>query len=233
MNKLTQICSSYLQAHGLEGQKGAHRKPRPAIALARQWGTPLAEVEALLMKRLNPPKAEPCDVWTLFDDNLVRHVLREHHLPEVLERAMPEDRAPRADEFWREILMDEPSQWDLVQKTNDTIYRLAKRGGCVLVGRGAPWITRGLHSVIRVALTGSLEMRAERIAKEQSIDRAKALKEVERHDEAGHRYLVAHFGRKAERHELFDLILNSDHLSPELIADILHSVLLERVKKMN
>jgi len=232
MNKFTQVCSSYLQAQGLEGHLAAHHKPRPAIALARQWGTPLTEVECLLMKRLNPPKADPCEAWALFDDNLVQHVLREHHLPEVLARAMPEDRAPRVDEFWREILMDEPSQWDLVQKTNDTIYRLAKRGGCVLVGRGAPWLTRGLHGVIRVALTGSIEARAERVAKEQSIDMAKALKEVERHDEAGHRYLAAHFGRKAERHEWFDIILNSDHLSPALIADILHNVLLERAKKM-
>lgn len=231
MNKpgyLNQACEGYVRSQGLGDHGVGHGKKRPTLALVRQWGTPMEEVETLLMAQLNA-SPKPGGDWVLFDDNLVRHVLREHNLPQLLERAMPEDRAPKADEFWREVITAEPSQWDLVQKTNDTLYRLAKRGGCVLVGRGAPWIAHDLPGVVRAAITGSPRHRADRLRHSKQITPEQARKEVAEHDHAAHRYLAAHFGRNVDDYGSFDLVVNSDHLSPVVIADLLYRVVMDRM----
>jgi cytidylate kinase len=214
---LAQTCGAYLQAQGLEGAVAKPRRHLPALAIDRDPGTPMAEIESRLLERLRSTDAG----WTLFDDNLVSHVLREHHLPEVLARAMPEDRAPPVQEFWRELLAAEPPQWELVQKTNDTLYRLAKRGGCILVGRAAPWVTRGLPHVLRAALTGSPRLRARRIASQEGLEWPRAEEEIRRRDEARHHYITAHFGRGTDTRDGFDLVIDTDHLSPDCIADIL------------
>jgi len=223
---VVQICGAYLQAHGLEGQSAKPRPRLPTLALDRLAGTPLAEIEQILLSRLQRSEAS----WTLFDDNLVTYVLQEHHLPEILARAMPEDRAPPVQEFWRELLAAEPPQWELVQKTNDTLYRLAKRGGCILVGRAAPWITRGLPHVVRASLTGSLTARARRLASTEGLEFAQAEKEVLRRDEARHHYLTAHFGRGAEDAPVFDLIIDTDRLSPACMAEILAKALEDQIR---
>lgn len=212
-----QTCAAYILAHGLEGAGAKHTRQLPALAIDRDPGTPMAEIESRLMERLRCQD----EAWTLFDDNLVSYILREHHLPEVLARAMPEDRAPPVHEFWRELLAAEPPQWELVQKTNDTLYRLAKRGGCILVGRAAPWVTRGLPHVLRVALTGSPRLRAQRIASQEGLEWHRAEEEIRRRDEARHHYITAHFGRGADTRDDFDLVIDTDRLSPDAIADIL------------
>jgi cytidylate kinase len=197
-----------------------------SIAIGRQAGTPVAAVEAALMRQLNPEGKPPA--WTLFDETLVRQVLADHHLPEVLARAMPEDRAPRVDEFWREFLGGQPPQWELVEKTNDTIYRLAKRGGAVLVGRGAPWLTRSLTHVVKVSLTGSIARRSMRLAEEEGGDQVRARGEILRRDEGVARYLTAHFGQSALEQGVFDVVVQTDDFSPEAVASIIVTAVRDR-----
>lgn len=230
MTPMAQVCGAYLRAQGLEGRAGPQGVPRVSVAVDRQAGTPLAAVEAGLMRLLNPAGPQGPG-WMLFDDALVHQVLLEHHLPDVLARVMPEDKAPRVDEFWREFLGGQPPQWELVQKTNDTIYRLAKRGGVVLVGRGAAWLTRDLPQVVKVALVGSSARRAGRLAEEEGGDRSRALAEVARRDEAAQRYLAAHFGRAALEGGWHDLVVNTDETGPETVAAVIHRVVEERAAR--
>ena len=74
--------------------------------------------------------------------------------------------------------------------------------------------------VLRVLVTGSPETRATRVAKADSIDVKKASKAVADSDVRRAQYLRRFYGVVEERPTHYDLVLNSDTLSFELMSDL-------------
>lgn len=222
-----QICTAYLQAH-----LGPSRKTKPgglpAVAITRSAGLPMAQLEEAIVKRLNETVPGDAPGWVIFDDNLVDQVLRDAHLPADLASHMPEDRFPRVQDILSEIFLHTPTNWELFEKNNDTIFRLAKLGHCILVGRGAGYVTRSLPNVLKLNLTAPLDFRVCHVANTEGISLEVAQRRVEEKDQAIHRYLVAHFGRDALDDEGLDLSINVARLSPGAVADLVATAVLDR-----
>jgi cytidylate kinase len=219
-------CAAYVKAQ-LALPARSNRPQRPALAIARQAGTRVAAIEKILLDRLNAD-SPPDEHWMLFDDRLVQQVLEDHHLPRQLAAHMPEDHYPRVQDLLSEVFLHTPYNWELFELTNDTIVRLARLGHCILVGRGATWVTRHMPHVLKVFLIGSLPLRVRAYAREHHLDDIEAARRVARTDQAIQRYLAAHFGTEALDASHADLVINTDHLNDAAVAAAITGALWER-----
>ncbi len=199
-----------------------------AVTLSRQAGAGAWIVARELAARLDQ-RAPAEDVkWTVFDKELVEHVLENHNLPKKLVSFMPEDRVSMLEDMVTELLGLHPPSWNLVRATSDTILRLAAVGNVILIGRGANVITMKLPHMVHVRLVGSLEKRIERVMEYLKLERKAAVEFVEKADRGHHRYLREHFKVEIDNPLLYDLIINTDRVTCEQAAELIAEMLLRR-----
>ena len=105
----------------------------------------------------------------------------------------------------------------LIQKS---IHETAERGDVVIVSHAASYALAGRDDVLRVLVTASPETRAGRAAQEGSLDNKKAAKAVADSDADRAAYLRRFYSVGDELPTHYDLALNSDSLSIELMSDL-------------
>ena len=105
----------------------------------------------------------------------------------------------------------------LIQKS---IQETAERGEVVIVSHAASYALSGNVDVLRVLVTASPETRAVRAAQGDSVDGKKAAKLIADSDAARAAYVKRFYGVGDELSTHYDLVLNSDSLSIELMSDL-------------
>ena len=108
----------------------------------------------------------------------------------------------------------------LIQRS---IHEAAERGDVVIVSHAASYALAGKDNVLRVLVTASPETRAGRVAQEDSLDSKKAAKAVADDDAGRAAYLKSFYRVGDELPTHYDLALNSDSLSVELMSDLVVS----------
>jgi cytidylate kinase len=98
------------------------------------------------------------------------------------------------------------------------IDETAARGDVVIVAHAASHALAANPDVLRVLVTGSPEVRRERVAAERGLDERGAARAVEAGDAARAAYLKSFHGAKRELPTDYDLVLNTDRLSVEAAA---------------
>lgn len=200
-----------------------------AITISRETGSGAHRVADSLARQLQAFAQPGSSPWTVFDHNLIQHVLEEHNLPARLARLLPEDRISGWADAVDELLGVRPPAWTLVEQTAETILRLAKQGQVILIGRGAHVITRNLPYVFHVRLVGSLERRVAHLNEERGLSREQALTLIQQEDRGRRRYLKKYFGRDYDDPLLYDLVVNTDALSYERAARLIAEAALDRL----
>jgi cytidylate kinase len=114
-------------------------------------------------------------------------------------------------------LADPKSLRSLIQKS---IHETAERGDVVIVSHAASYALAGRRDVLRVLVTASPGTRTGRAAQEGSLDDKKAAKAVADGDVERAAYLKRFYNVGDERATHYDLALNSDSLSIELMSDL-------------
>ena len=222
------------QAHAFIG---CHLRPaaaplprlRMAVTISRQAGAGAWIVARELAARLDQCAPAGEVKWTVFDKELVEHVLDDHNLPKKLVSFMPEDRVSMLDDMVTELLGLHPPSWNLARATSDTILRLAAVGNVILIGRGANVITMKLPHMVHVRLVGSQEVRIQRVMEYLKLERRAAVEFVEKADRGHNRYLREHFKAEIDNPLLYDLIINTDRVACERAAKLIADVLLRRM----
>lgn len=222
-------CHAYLNAQfGMSAAERAaqnRRYRRTAVTLSRLCGARARGVGECLAEMLEG--AGGGGPWAVFDDELVRQVLKDHALPQRLAKFMPEDVPSLVDDALCELLGVHPSDWTMFQHTADTIYRLAAMGRVIIVGRGGNVITRHLPSVLHVRLVGCVDRRVAHMTKVMCCDEPKARAHVQKLDRARRRYVMAHFDRDIDDPLGYDLVLNTDNLSDREAARAIAGLVLK------
>ena len=216
-------CQGYIasQARRLKEKGRIAGHDPPAITISRETGAGAVTFADYLAEYLNQkfPSAE-C-AWTVFDKNLVKQVLEDHDLPARLEEFMPEDRPKHVEDAVGDMLGVHPPNWKLVEHAEDTIYRLAKMGNCILVGRGANIVTEDLPNVFRLRLVGSLEARVKRCMDFYKIAEKAARDLIKTQDRGRRRYLLAYFDRDVDDPLDYNMVINVDSFTSESLARLI------------
>jgi hypothetical protein len=177
----------------------------------------------MLARELQAHASDVAGSWMVFDRDIVERVLADHHLPARLAKFMPEDRITEIHDTLDELFGLHPATWTLVEKTGETILRLAELGNVILIGRGSNIITSRMDNAFHVRLVGALEPRVEFVQADRRMDKKAALQAVNDEDEGRKRYVKKYFHRDIDDPLLYHLVVNTPVLghaaAARLIAD--------------
>jgi hypothetical protein len=113
---------------------------------------------------------------------------------------------------------DAPTSEELRELIRAAIAETAARGDAVIVAHAASFALAGRDDVLRVLVTGSAASRAARVASERGCPDDEATRAVKDADAARANYLARFYGVSAELPSDYDLVINTDRLSPEQAA---------------
>jgi cytidylate kinase len=110
------------------------------------------------------------------------------------------------------------------------VLELAQRGNAVIVGHASQVLLAGQPGVFRVLVTGSQERRAQRVAAEEGRDLDDARKMVRESDYERKSFFKQTYAFDLLNADGYDLILNSDRLSPDAAATAVMVALAEMLE---
>jgi len=202
------ISSQVEWAKGLAPASG-HR----AVTISRQAGCGALAVAEKLANYLQAHGAPNATLWTVFDRNLIDKVLEDHGLPAYLAKYLPEDRVSEFADLIADVFGVHPSSKTVVQKTAETVRKLASAGSVILIGRGATVVTAQMPDVLHVRLIAPLEKRIQHCIEAYQMTREEARKFCPSEDDARRRYMKKYFGVEVEDPLLYHMIINTGLVS--------------------
>jgi cytidylate kinase len=223
----SELCRAFLYATEVAGSSPACGPGvGPLITLSRAAGARGTSIAAVLIRKLEADKAIPKSrPWTVFDHNLLEHVIKEHGLPEKTADYFPEDKPEEIRTTIAEMLGLHHGVYNTLVRTTETIRRLARAGNVVIVGRGGNLITGDMSCAVHIRLVGSVEKRALHFARHNGISPAQAKDEVARLDRARKRYIKTHFKKDIDDPLLYDMVFNTDEFSDAQAAEVILATL--------
>ncbi len=124
--------------------------------------------------------------------------------------------------FWEQFTLQKVRYLDFMKAA---MYRFASERNCIIIGRGAHIIFRGVPGTLRLRIIAPHEVRVARLRERLSIDEQHALQVIRQsdHDRAGyHKYFFnAIWDSSAE----FDLVVNTAGISPAETCDTVSALL--------
>jgi cytidylate kinase len=98
---------------------------------------------------------------------------------------------------------------------------LAEAGGVVIVGRAGCVVLAGRGDVLHVRVTAPEPLRCERVAAETGIDREAASARVQASDRSRAAYVRRQYKVDWNDANLYDLVVNTAHVTPETAGEII------------
>lgn len=110
---------------------------------------------------------------------------------------------------------------DIRALVRETVVQTAARGKVVIVAHAASYAIEPSPSQLRVLVTASPKTRTQRVSAKETLDEAQGLTLVKNSDAGRRHYLKRFYGVDRESPTDYDLVINTDILSPEQSADII------------
>jgi cytidylate kinase len=116
---------------------------------------------------------------------------------------------------------DQLSGSEIRALVRETIEHMAAQGNVVIVAHAASHAVAGRADALRVLVTASPEVRANRIGDSEGLDRGGAARAVKESDAARRDYLRRFYDLKDELPTQYDLVLNTDFLSVDQAVQLI------------
>jgi cytidylate kinase len=197
------------------------------LAVSRQSGSGGTSFARALARLLNG-EAPAGVLWTVFNGNLITHMLEANHLPLHLARYLPEDKVSEINASIGELVGLHPSLWVLIQKLNATIRELAQHNHVIIVGRGAKFATRDLAGGVHIRLVAPADYRAKHLAQLYDISERDAMTLNAKRDAGRRRYVKTTFNADIDDPRSYDLVLNTAEIPIPEAANIAASLVKAR-----
>jgi cytidylate kinase len=118
------------------------------------------------------------------------------------------------------------------QAVKQVIEELLQEGRVVIVGRAGQVILCDQHQVLHVRIIAPQAERARRIASEQNISIENALAQVQASDRYRRNYLKRYYQVNWDDPNLYDVTLNTAHLSNQAAVAVIQQALIEKLKNI-
>lgn len=179
------------------------------ITLSRELGSLGTEIADTLSSRLGYSK------------------LDKESLEVLLKKlGMTEPQFERDDErkpgFWEQFTLEKDRYFAFMKAA---MYRFAGEKDCIIVGRGANIIFRGIPGALKLRIIAPAKIRVARLGERLGIDEQHALRMIHQsdHDRAGyHKYFFNAFWDSPAD---YDLVVNTAAISPEETCDTVSALL--------
>lgn len=146
-------------------------------------------------------------------------------------RKMAEERGLSLEEFGKMAEEDESIDRELDERM---ISIARERDDVILDGRLTGYLTKkyGIPA-FRIYVTAEFPVRVERIAGREGKDEKTVENEILRREGSEYRRYMKYYGFDIRDRSIYDLIIESDHMSPEAMAEkVLHSAGIKHAHKI-
>jgi len=113
------------------------------------------------------------------------------------------------------------------QAVQQIMQELADQGNVVIIGRAGQQILSGWPEVLHVRVIAPRTLRIERVAVRQEISKESAFAQVEASDRRRRSYLKRFYNVQWDDPNLYDLVINTAHLTPRAAAQIIARTLFD------
>ena len=193
------------------------------ITIARSYGSGGRKMGRLLAKELG---------YEYYDREILRIASNESGISEELFRQADEKQRIPLFRIAREVYTGEvipPDSDDFISNENlfryqaKIIRELAATRNCVIVGRCANFILRGRDNVLNVFVTAPVVDCVRRVMETDGLNLEEAEKKIKKIDKRRADYFKYFTGRQWQDAALYDLCLNTGHMSEQKCVDIVRA----------
>ncbi len=191
-------------------------KPAPCFTISREFGCQAYPLAEELARRLNARVAgEP---WVIIGRQILDEVAHLSGYPvDQIEKS--QDTPSSLKSIFSMFLDHKVAEETEVFTHMRTVIRgFAKRGNCILVGRGATCVTQDLPNCIHIRLVAPLGFRCQKIMKVHNICEAEAQNYIELHQQQRDDFVKRFACDDLDDARLYHLVFNNSRMSIENIA---------------
>ena len=203
------------------------------ITIARSYGSGGRKMGKLLAKELG---------YEYYDREILRIASDDSGISEELFRQMDEHKRLPLFRIAREMYTGEvipPDSDDFISNENlfryqaKIIRELAATRNCVIVGRCANFILRGRENVINVFVTAPVVDCVRRVMRSDGLDLEEAEKKIKKIDKRRADYYKYFTGRQWHDAALYDLCLNTGHMSEKKCVELVRAYMDARFEDLD
>jgi hypothetical protein len=183
--------------------------------------------ERLAFRYLDEEIIETAAEWVDLDPSVVGDVERRKSLMTRITESMRGQSLPTRPDASAQsrsgtaALRQMPTDEDLRVLITDAIGEAAQEGDIVIASHAASVVLADRKDALRILVTASQKTRVGRIAGARNLDLRQAEKVLAEEDAARADYLKRFHGIELELPIHYDLVVNTDDLTPELGADLI------------
>jgi len=204
----------------LHPSEQAKASPYRFLTISRDIGTPGDVIAQALAERLG---------WRLYDKEIVNSIANNNHVREDLVRQLDEkDRGLIHDTILRMLRMPENAPFgseEYHESLLKTLATLAANGDAILVGRGANFALRWLEQGLHVRITGSADVRIQRLSQFWRVSPAIARQRMLAIDGERRAFIRHHFRQDINDISHYNFVINTDRVPVNQIVATLQALL--------
>ncbi|NUN09834.1 MAG: cytidylate kinase-like family protein [Ignavibacteriaceae bacterium] len=204
----------------------------PCITISRQTGSGSGKISSIIVEKLSREYTDKNYPWTVFDKNLIDEVIAAYNLPPKLKEYLQEKTFPALQTMMNEMFGLHPSLVELKHKTSECIMHIAQIGYCIIIGRGANYVTSHLKNSMSIRLIAPLEKRIKHFMDNYGYDHKQAAEIIRQSDAEKKKYFQTYFNKDSEDPIFYDLTINTGKLNYEESADQIIAFIKHRFKDL-
>lgn len=197
---------------------------KPFITISREPGSGGAPVAKLLAEKLG---------FTLVDRQIINEIAKSTKKRKDVIRAVDEKSRSAIDDIIHSLLNEDYID-DLryIQELVRVVLIYAHQGHCVILGRGANFITPfayGLH----VRITAPYQVRVGRAVNYEGYSHNQAKKIIAEVEKERREFVKQYFNKKISKSNAYDLTINTTYFDIEDSRDIIIKAFCHKFKRIN
>jgi len=215
------VTESLIRMRTIEEVQKRERMPmvRPVVTISRQMGTGGAEVAQKLVEMLGPP-------WQMWDQQIIDAIANHADVRKEMVKSLDEHAQNEIDTVVKSLLgvggIEAPGYR---RHLAEVLLTIERAGFAVILGRGANFV---LPRALNVRLKASLPVRVQRGMQRRNLSRRQAEQAIRESDKQREAFVRQMFGRDIDEEGAYDMVIYTDDLPPEGVAQIIYTAL--RVK---
>ena len=205
-----------LQAWHRMQQVAGQEKPAPCFTIAREFGCQAFPLAEELIRRLNARVAgEP---WVIVGRQILDEVAElSGYSVDQIEKSQDTPSSLKAI-FSMFLDSSRAEETEIFAHMRSVIRGFAKRGNCVLVGRGAVFVAQDLPNCIHLRLVAPYEFRVQKIMNAHNLNRGEAEKFIGLHQQQRDDFVRRFADGRIDDPAYYHLVVNNSRMSIENIA---------------
>lgn len=200
------------------------KKPAPCFTIAREFGCQAYPLAEELIKRFNARVAgEP---WVVIGRQIIDEVAElSGYTAEQIEKS--QDTPPSLKAIFSMFLDNSRAEETEIFAHMKTVIRnFARRGNCVLVGRGAVFAAQNLPNCIHLRLVAPQAFRIQNIMQSHKLNEVEAAKYIELHQKQRDAFVHRFAEGQLEDPALYHLVINNSRMGVEKIAELVEEYMI-------